>query len=139
MQIANPLNEWSWAFPALGSIHLLGIICVLGIVALMNASLLGLFTERSPARLWRDTLPLSLGALAIAITSGLLLFSIAPEEYFASKIFQWKMAALVAAILFYFVVVRWAARRDRPAVVVAVISIVLYAAVPLGGILLGYE
>jgi hypothetical protein len=139
MQIENPLNEWSWAFPVLGSIHLLGIVCVLGISALMNARLLGLIKDRSPARLWRETWPLALGALALAMTSGLLLSTIAPQEYYASTIFRWKMGALAAAIAFYFGAVRSAARRDQPAAIIAITSLVLYASVPLAGILMGYE
>lgn len=138
VQIENPLNEWSWAYPTLESIHLLGIVCALGAVALMNFRLLGLVTHSTPSRMWRDTLPLTLIGLTIAITSGLLLFTIA-QEYFERGVFRLKMLALVVAIIFYFTAVRSAAARDRTASVVAVISLVLYALIPLGGILLGYD
>ena len=139
MQIENPLNEWSWAYPTLESIHLLGIVCVLGAVALMNFRLLGVVTHSSPSRIWRDTLPLTLIGLTVAITSGLLLFTIALQEYAQNRAFQLKMVALVAAIIFYFTAVRSAANRDRTASMVAIISLVLYALIPLGGILLGYD
>ncbi len=139
MQIENPLNEWGWAFPVLESIHLLGIVCALGAVALMNLRLLGIGTATTPARLWRETLPITLAGLTIAIASGFLLFTIALQEYAKSAVFQLKMTALILAIIFYFTAVRSAAARDRTASIVAIISLVLYALVPLGGILLGYD
>ncbi len=138
MQIENPLNEWSWAFPVLGTVHLLRIVCTLGPAALMNLRLMGVGAH-SPARLWRETLPITVGGLMIAITSGLMLFTIALHEYYASGVFRLKMVALVAAIVFYFTAVRWAAKRDRPASMVAAVSLLLYGLVPLGGILVGYE
>lgn len=139
MQIENPLNQSGLAFSVLGSIHLVGIVCTLGAVAMMNLRLLGVGTDSSPARVWRETLPLTVGGLTIAITSGFLLFTIALQEYFENGAFRFKMGFLVAAIVFYFTIVRSAAKRDRSASAVAVISLVLYALVPLCGILLGYD
>jgi uncharacterized membrane protein SirB2 len=139
VQLQNPLNESGLAFAVLESIHLLGIVCTLGAAALMNLRLLGVGAHSNPARLWRETTPLTLAGLTVAITSGLLLFTIALEEYSASKVFRIKMALLAAAIAFYFTAVRSAAARDRNASIVALISLALYALVPLGGIFLGYD
>lgn len=139
MQLENPLNEWGLAFPLLESLHLLGIVCALGAVALMNLRLLGVGTHRSPARLWRETMPLMLGGLTVAITSGFLLFTIALQEYYGNKLFRVKMVSLAVAIVFYFTAVRSAAARDRRASIVAAISLALYALIPLGGILVGYD
>ncbi|MEI9814421.1 MAG: hypothetical protein WDO18_18060 [Acidobacteriota bacterium] len=66
----------------------------------MNLRLMGVGAH-SPARLWRETLPITVGGLMIAITSGLMLFTIALHEYYASGVFRLKMVALVAAIVFY--------------------------------------
>jgi hypothetical protein len=139
VQIENPLTEWAAAFPVLESVHLLGIVCALGMVAVVNLRLLGVGPPSSPSRLWRQTMPFTLGGLTIAITSGFLLFTIASGEYSGNRIFWWKMVALVVALVFYFTAVRSAASRDRSSSVVAVISLLFFALVPLGGILLGYE
>ena len=140
MSIENPLNEWSSAFPVLGSVHLLGIICGLGTAALMNLRLLGVgMIQSSPARVWRATMPLTLAGLVVAIASGFLLFTIALREYYENQIFRFKMVSLLVAIVFYFTMVRRAASRDRKASVIAVISLGLFALVPLAGILIGYE
>jgi hypothetical protein len=139
MAMDNALNEWSSAFSFLGSLHLLGIVCALGPAALVNLRLLGVGNHGSPAKLWRETLLPSVGGLAVAITSGFLLFTIAPGEYLGNQVFRYKIGTLLAAILFYFTAVRWAALRERKAPGVAIVSLALYALVPLGGILVGYE
>ena len=140
MLIENPLNESSIAFPILDSIHIFGIVCGVGTAAVMNLRLLGVGMSRSgPARLWNETMLLTLGGLVLAVSSGLLLFSIDPEMYYANHAFRFKMVSLLIALGFYYTMVRRAALRDRRASIVAVISLGLYAFVPLGGILIGYE
>lgn len=139
MQIENPLNELSFAFPVLEWIHVLGMIFALGTIAAMNLRLLGVGVKSSPSTFWRESSLLTLFGLALAIASGLLLFTIAPEEYAPNEIFQIKMAVLVVAILFYYTIVRRAAMRDRGGSIVAVISLVLFALVPLGGVFMGIE
>jgi|HubBroStandDraft_5_1064220.scaffolds.fasta_scaffold32261_2 hypothetical protein len=137
MLIENPLNESGWAFPVLESIHLVGIVCGVGTVAIMNLRLLGVGIS-SPRRLWNQTMLVALGGLVVAISSGLLLFSIDPEMYYTNHAFRFKMVVLLAALVFYYTMVRRAAARDDKASVVASISLILFALVPLGGIFIGY-
>src|SRR4051812_7187430 len=124
MAIANPLNASSFAFPLLECVHLVGIICGIGTAALVNLRLMGVGTfNSSPARLWGETMLLTLGGLLVAIFSGLLLFSIDPEMYYSNHAFRFKMVALVTAVGFYYTIVRRAAARDRKASVIACISL----------------
>jgi len=137
--IANPLNESSFAFPVLEAVHIFGIICGVGTAALINLRLLGVgMRNSSPTRLWKETMLLTLGGLVLAVFSGLLLFSIDPELYYANQAFRFKMVSLVAALGFYYTIVRRAAARDRKASIVALVSLGLFALVPLGGIFIGY-
>ena len=139
MLIANPLNESSFAFPVLEAVHIFGIICGVGTAALINLRLLGVgMRNSSPTRLWKETMLLTLGGLVLAVFSGLLLFSIDPELYYANQAFRFKMVSLVAALGFYYTIVRRAAARDRKASIVALVSLGLFALVPLGGIFIGY-
>lgn len=137
MLIENPLNESGSAFPVLECIHLLGIICGVGTAAVMNLRLLGVGIS-SPRRLWSQTMLVTLCGLAVAISSGLLLFSIDPEMYYANHAFRFKMVSLLAALVFYYTMVRRAAVSDRKASIVASVSLLLFALVPLGGIFIGY-
>lgn len=140
--IQNPLNASSSAYPVLVCIHIAGICCGVGIAALVNFRLLGVgLTQNSAARLWRDAMPWTLGGLFIAICSGLLLFSIDPKMYLENSAFRFKMAALAAAIVFYFTMARKAAVSDSRrsgAAVVACISLALWALVPFGGIFIEF-
>lgn len=136
----NPLNENILAFPLLGFLHLFGILCGLGGAALVHLRLLGVAMNGiGPAKLWKETRLLTLGGLALAVASGFLLFSIAPAEYVASAMFRYKMSALAAALLLHYTWVRRAALRGAKAPAAAVVSLALFACVPLGGILIGYE
>jgi hypothetical protein len=138
MSIPNPLNEHSSAFSLLICTHLTGIVCGVGTAVLVNLRLLGVgLTKNSPARLWKDTMLWTLGGLFVAITSGLLLFSMDPKAYFANPAFRFKMLCLAPAIVFYYTVVRKAAASDARGTkvpVVASISLGLWALVPFGGI-----
>jgi len=106
----------------------------------MSLRLLGVgMIKSSPARLWSETVQLTLGGLVLAILSGLLLFSIDPEMYYVNQAFRFKMVSLLAALGFYYTMVRRAAARDRKASLVALVSLGLFALVPLGGIFIGYD
>jgi hypothetical protein len=140
MLIENPLNESSFAFPVLECLHLLGIVCGVGTATVMNLRLLGVgIVKSAPSRLWAQTMYWTLGGLALAVFSGLLLFSIDPELYYVNRAFRFKMVSLLAALSFYYTMVRRASARNGKASIIAGISLALYALVPLGGIFIGYE
>src|ERR1019366_221169 len=93
-------------------VHIIGFIAGVGTIALMDFRLLGIgLTTRSPAQLWRDTMPWTLGALTLVIFSGLLLFSLDPGVYYLNKAFLLIMTSLVLAIAFY------AVRADHDGIV----------------------
>jgi hypothetical protein len=140
----NPLNYSRLAFPLLQSFHLLGIVLGVGSAAQVNLRLLSpKLSDASPSKLWGSMLLWSIGGLTVAIFTGLMLFSIAPEDYIDNPIFRWKIGLLLAAIVFYYTLVRRSAVRDQPVStmtrIVAAVSLLLFALVPLGGILIGYE
>jgi hypothetical protein len=136
----NPLNELSLAFPILECLHIVGFICGVGTIALVNFHLLGVgLTQKSAAQLRSDTMPWTLGGLSLAIFTGLLLFSIDPDVYYLNAVFFVKMLALVLAILFYYTAVRKAAVASAGIrTVVACISLGLWAMVLFGGIFIGF-
>jgi hypothetical protein len=142
MQIENPLNESSLAFPILECLHIIGFVCGVGTIALVDFRLLGVgLTQRTAAQLWSETMPWTLAGLLIVIFSGLLLFSINPDTYYLNYIFLLKMLALALAILFYYTIVRKAAVASLSRGMnrtVACISLGLWALVLFGGIFIGF-
>lgn len=143
--IENPLNESSLAFPILECFHIIGFICGVGTIALVNFRLLGVgLTRKSAAQLWRETMPWTLAGLSLAIFSGLLLFSIDSDAYYINRAFLLKMVYLVLAIVFYYTAVykavSWASAVKRRAErrMVACVSLGLWALVLFSGIFIGF-
>lgn len=133
----NPLNESPLAFPVLECVHILGFICGVGTMALVDFRLLGVGRlRRNTAPFWRDALPWTLTGLTLAVFSGLLLFSINPDVYYLNYTFIVKMALLFAAILFYFTAVRRAAVRGSGRLAAGV-SLLLWTSVIACGIFIG--
>jgi hypothetical protein len=142
MLIENPLNESSLSFPILECFHIIGFVCGVGTMALVNFRLLGVgLTQKSAAQLWNETMPWTLCGLALVIFSGLLLFATNPDTYYLNDAFLVKMFFLVLAILFYYTMVHRAAVSGASAGkgrMVACISLGLWAFVLFGGIFIGF-
>jgi hypothetical protein len=141
MLIENPLNESSLAFPVLEYIHIVGLICSVGTIALVNFRMLGVgLTRKSAAQLWSDTVPWTLGGLSLVIFSGLLLFSINPDVYYLNYTFLLKMSLLGLAILLNYTIVRMASRAAWSrgwSRLVACISLALWASALFAGVFIG--
>lgn len=137
----NPLNESPLAFPVLESLHILGFICGAGSMALVSFRLLGAgLTGKSAGQLWRETLPWTWAGLTLAISAGLLLFSINPDVYASNYTFVAKMAVLFLAIIFYYTIVRRAALGGGTGAAVKIaggLSLALWTLVVAGGIFIG--
>ena len=129
-------------FPVLECFHILGFIILLGSIALVDFHLLaGLMQDQGSATLSRDTAPWTLTGLALVITSGSLLFASDPDHYYLNSAFQFKMAVLLLAVGFHYLVhgrvVRPGASRGAGKLA-ACLSLVLWACVIGGGIFIGF-
>src|ERR1035438_2200831 len=143
MLLENPLNESSLAFPILECCHIAGFICGVGTAALVDFRLLGVgLTRKSTGELWRDTMPWTLAGLTLAISSGLLLFSINPDTYYLNHAFLLKMLFLALAIVCHYTVVRQAAATGTGEAknrIVACVSLCLWTVVLFGGVFIGFN
>ena len=144
--LGEAIRSSKWLFPAIESIHLLGLALMGGAVLLVNLSLLGFGIGRKPAaQLWHDTRPWLVGSLAVNIVSGLLLFTSEAIKLYYHEAFWVKMTSLVLAILFTFTVLRRVALSDPARVsalrskAAALISILLWSAVGAGGRWIGFS
>jgi hypothetical protein len=137
MLIENPLNESVWVFPVLEYVHIAGFLCGVGTMSLVSLRLLGAgLTTKSAAQLWSDTLPWTLLGLSLVIFSGLLLFTVNPDIYYLNDTFLLKISCLAAAILFYYTIVRRAARRGSGRIAASV-SLALWLLVLICGVFIG--
>jgi len=144
--LGDAIRSSRWLFPAIESFHLLALAVIGGAVLVVNLRLLGLGTERQPpAQLWRDTRPWLMGSLATMLISGMLLFTSEATKLYYHEAFWVKMTSLLLAILFTFTVLRKVALAGPGSVspfrsrAVALISILLWTAVGIGGRWIGFS
>jgi hypothetical protein len=87
-------------FPALEMIHVTATTFVFGMITIVDLRLLGLIARGSAvSALYRDVIPLTWAAFAVAAISGGLLFTSQAVAYSANIAFQLKFAALALIAL----------------------------------------
>ena len=139
---ANPLNNNEWAFPLTECFHITSFALSIGTIMLVDLRLLGLALKRAtPGQLVKDTGIWTLAGLIIVIFSGLLIFSSDPIRYTYNGGFQFKMVALVVAILYNYTIHRKVAMSGSSGgmqKLVGFLSIFLWVLVPFGGIWISF-
>src|SRR5262245_19520967 len=134
------IRDSSFGMPALQSVHLVGLTMLLASILVLNMRMAG-FTMMgwSLPALARQLRPWGLGAIALVIASGVVMFLGNPPKYLANYAFLFKMTALGLAILLQFIVLRRlsttppGARPRRIDVFVAGLSLTLWFAVGWAG------
>lgn len=134
-----------WLFPFVEIFHLIGLGVLGGTILVLNLRLLGLgFRSDRTSDLAKDCRPWMIGGLAVMLISGFLLFSTEAVKMYGNWAFRWKMIFLLSAILFTFTIYRKVVTSDESQVprvsrmLVALLSLLLWAGVGLGGRAIGY-
>ena len=107
-------------FPWFESVHVLAITLVLGSIAVVDLRLLGLASRSRPVtRLIREVLPVTWCAFAVAVITGVTLFTSNAVDYAKNFPFQMKMGLLLLAglnmLVFHFVTYRSVGEWDEAA------------------------
>ena len=144
--IGETIRKSSWLFPVIEAIHLLGLGVIGGAVLVVDMRLLGLGLKRqSAAELTRNAQPWLVGSLVLMIITGGLLFLSEAIKCYYHDAFWFKMSCLFLAIVFTFTIQRRVIMTDesrlRPlwSKVVAVVSVLLWAGVGIGGRWIGFS
>lgn len=144
--LGEAIRDSRWLFPAIESVHLLGLAVIGGAVLVVNLRLLGFGIQRQPAaQLWRDTRPWLVGSLTVMLISGMLLFTSEATKLYYHEAFWVKMISLLLATLFTFTVMRKVALADPGRVrplwsrVAAAISMLLWSTVGVCGRWIGFS
>jgi uncharacterized membrane protein len=93
--IAALVNERVWLWPAMETLHFIGLWLLFGVIVLVNVRMLGMLTNTSYASLHR-LLPWAALGLGINIVTGMM-FVIANPGQYANAVFYWKIGLLVLA------------------------------------------
>lgn len=134
------VRDSKFGMPMVQSFHLMGLTILLTTVLLLDLRLAGL-GMRDYGRSWlaKQLKPWTLGAFAVVILSGLLMFLATPGKYIGSHPFRLKMVLLCLALPFHFGVVRRFTAADsdqrsrRVDAIVACLSLTLWFGVGWAG------
>jgi hypothetical protein len=107
------VHDSKLAIPLLQSLHLIGIMLLLGTTVILNLRLLDIGFRRLPLpvlseQLWRWT---NIGLL-LATVSGIMVFMADPTRYAHNQTFLRKMVLFCLALIYQFTVFRKVASQD---------------------------
>jgi len=143
------MRESRWAFPAASIFHLLGMVLFLGMRLVLDLRMTAwAFGGTSAAEMVKRVGPWSLVGAIVTVVSGLALYSADPSRMAGSAMFQFKVAALSAALVnawfFHAVLTRrireWETSTATPAPVraSAYLSLTLWGVILVAGRLIAF-
>ena len=139
------MRSSAWLFPAIASVHLLGLAMLGGAVLVVDLRLLGFVLTRQPvAVVGRAAEPWLIASMLVMLPTGLLLFMCFATKYYYLTAFWVKVTCLLLALAFTFSIRRRFVMADgahattHGAKLVAVVSLALWATIALGGRLIGF-
>jgi len=93
--LAVAIAKSIWLFPLIETLHVLGLILVVGSVAILDVRLLGLGNIHRPLNdLMRSVLPWTWSSFVVAAICGALLFSSKASTYYVNVPFRVKFVCL---------------------------------------------
>ena len=141
--LGTVVRESIWLFPIIEAVHLVALCVLGGAVLLVDMRLLGLgLTGQRPSVLAGHVRPWLVGALAVMLSTGVLLFLSEAIKCFYNTSFWVKMTTLPFAIAFTFAVKHRAldgldsSARSR---VLGAVSVALWFTVAAAGRWIGYS
>ncbi len=144
--VGEAIRNSQWLFPVIESVHLLALVLIAGAVLVVDMRLFGLGLRRQPvAELARDAQPWMIGGLTVMVTTGILLFLAEAIKCYYSPAFAVKMTSLLLALVFTFTVRRKVTLAGEGRVgplwrrLVAVVSVLLWSGVGIGGRWIGFS
>jgi hypothetical protein len=148
-RLSTSIRQSPYSFPAIETVHTLGITAVVGTVAVLDFRLLGWLMKREPvSRIARQVLPWTWAGFAVMFVTGLLLSIAESQTNYFNWAFRIKMVLLllvgVNPLIFHLTIFRkintWDVSPVTPlrAKLAAVSSLVLWAAIIVCGRLIAY-
>ncbi len=148
-RFSTSIRQSPYSFPAIETIHTLGITAVVGTIAVLDLRLLGLIMKREPvSRIARQVLPWTWAGFAVMFVTGLLLSIAEAATNYFNWAFRIKMVLLLLVginpLIFHLTIFRkvntWDVANVTPlrARLAAISSLVLWASIIVFGRLIAY-
>jgi hypothetical protein len=138
-------RESLWYFPVTQAFHLVALAFFAGAVLVVDVRLLGAGLNKYPvAQVARDARPWFVGSLIVMTITGIPQFMSSAMRYYDNPVFYFKMGMLLVAFIYAVTIHRSVTRTDEARLgrvwpkVVALISLVLWFIVTVGGRAIGF-
>ena len=96
--LGTAIRDSLWLFPIIETIHIFGIILLVGATSILDLRLMGLtFRDESVSKIAGRFIPWALAGFIIQVTTGLLLFSSEATKMYDNLGFQIKMVLILIA------------------------------------------
>ena len=97
--LGQAMRQWLWLYPAVETVHIIGIALLFGSIVVFDLRLLGVSRSIPVRLLARHVLPWSAAAFLLIVPSGLLMFVAHASDFISSPLFAIKMCLIMAALL----------------------------------------
>ena len=143
------LRDSLWLFPAIETVHLFGIVALVGSTSILDLRLMGFTLAGTPVpKLARRVLPWAWLGFGIQVATGFFLFASEASRVYLNPAFRFKMLMLAAAglnaLLFHVTTSRsapqWEGRSTTPlaAKIAGLSSLALWFAIVIAGRMIAY-
>lgn len=95
--LGQAMRGWLWLYPAVETIHIVGIALLFGSIAVLDLRLLGFSRSISAKRLASHVLPWTAASFLLIVPSGLMMFVAHATDFIASPVFVLKICLIMAA------------------------------------------
>jgi hypothetical protein len=117
-RLGSSIRESLWLFPVIETVHIFGIILLVGATSILDLRLMGLtFRDEPVSRLAGRFIPWALAGFLIQVVTGFLLFSSEATKMYDNIGFQIKMALIliagINALVFHSVAYKSVGRWDN--------------------------
>ena len=93
------MRQWTWLYPAVEVVHILGFVVVVGAAFFFDLRLLGLARTISVTALARHLLAWARMGFAVVVPTGLMMFTAHATEMAGNPVFRIKLALIVLGVL----------------------------------------
>jgi hypothetical protein len=96
--IGTAMRESLWLFPVIETVHIFGIISLVGSTSILDLRLMGLtFREEPVSKLAKRFLPWAWVGFVVQVVTGVLMFSSEATKMYSNLAFQIKMLLILTA------------------------------------------
>jgi hypothetical protein len=93
------MRQWTWLYPAVEIVHILGFVVVVGAAFFFDLRLLGLARSVPVTALASHLLTWARVGFAVVVPTGLMMFTAHATEMASSPVFRIKLVLIAAAVL----------------------------------------